>query len=103
MFYFIKITYLKHNALKCRDRNTYYELSEYLNFFHYPYLYIRNIPSESISISIKMATASENDCLNDPNFAVICNFLDRYGELMGLNDISYTDLQTWLEDTKHGS
>lgn len=49
-----------------------------------------------------MAAASENDCLNDPNFAVICNFLDRYGEMIGLGDISYTDLQTWLEDTKHG-
>ncbi|XP_062588739.1 remodeling and spacing factor 1-like [Saccostrea cucullata] len=48
-----------------------------------------------------MATASENDCLNDPNFAVICNFLDRFGEIIGLGDISYTDLQTWLEDTKH--
>lgn len=50
-----------------------------------------------------MAAASENDCLNDPNFAVICNFLDRYGEMIGLGDISYTDLQTWLEDTKHGA
>lgn len=50
-----------------------------------------------------MAAASENDCLNDPNFAVICNFLDRYGELIGLGDISYADLQTWLEDTKHGA
>lgn len=49
-----------------------------------------------------MAAASENDCLNDPNFAVICNFLDRYGEMIGLGDISYADLQTWLEDTKHG-
>ncbi|XP_061190408.1 remodeling and spacing factor 1-like [Saccostrea echinata] len=48
-----------------------------------------------------MATASENDCLNDPNFAVICNFLDRFGEIIGLGDISYTDLQIWLEDTKH--
>lgn len=63
----------------------------------------RGIPKKAISISIKMAAASENDCLNDPNFAVICNFLDRYGEMIGLGDISYTDLQTWLEDTKHGA
>ncbi|KAK3094822.1 hypothetical protein FSP39_006693 [Pinctada imbricata] len=50
-----------------------------------------------------MASASDGLCHNDPNFAVICNFLDRYGELLGFKDVSYADLQTWIEDTKHVS
>ncbi|KAL5004220.1 hypothetical protein ScPMuIL_017676 [Solemya velum] len=48
-----------------------------------------------------MADISDGNCLNDPNFAVICSFLDRYGESLGIPIISYEDLQTWLEDTKH--
>ncbi|XP_076096178.1 uncharacterized protein LOC143067060 [Mytilus galloprovincialis] len=47
-----------------------------------------------------MAMATESLCHNDPNFAVICNFWDRYGEMIGLKEISYSDLERWLEDTK---
>ena len=46
--------------------------------------------------------AAESLCHNDPNFAVICNFWDRYGEMIGLKEISYSDLERWLEDTKQG-
>ena len=54
-----------------------------------------------ISIS-KMASASDGLCHNDPNFAVICNFLDRYGDLLGFKEISYADLQSWIEDSTRG-
>lgn len=49
-----------------------------------------------------MAAAGESTCHSDPNFAVICSFLDKYGELLGLPEISYVDLQEYLEDTKTG-
>jgi len=49
-----------------------------------------------------MAAALEGQCHQDPNFAVICSFLDKYGEMLGLPNISYVDLQHWIEDTKYG-
>ena len=48
-----------------------------------------------------MATAS-GVCHNDPNFAVICSFLDRYSEILALPAISYSELESWIEDTKRG-
>ncbi|CAG5136604.1 unnamed protein product [Candidula unifasciata] len=46
-----------------------------------------------------MASVGEGDCHKDPNFAVVCSFLDKYGASLGLEPISYSDLQTYLEDT----
>ena len=48
-----------------------------------------------------MATTS-GVCHNDPNFAVICSFLDRYSEILALPNISYSELESWIEDTKRG-
>lgn len=39
-----------------------------------------------------MVVVLENDCFNDLNFVVICNFLDCYGEMIGFGDIFYIDL-----------
>ena len=50
-----------------------------------------------------MASAGSSDCHSDPNFAVICCFLEKYGDLLGLPDISFVDLQHYLEDTKAGA
>ncbi|XP_053388432.1 remodeling and spacing factor 1-like, partial [Mercenaria mercenaria] len=50
-----------------------------------------------------MASQAENDCLSNPNFAVICSFMDRYAEFLGLTEIGYKDLQEWIEDTKNVS
>ncbi|KAK7091013.1 hypothetical protein V1264_010732 [Littorina saxatilis] len=47
-----------------------------------------------------MAAAGESTCHSDPNFAVICSFVEKYGELLGLPDIPFVDLQDYLEDTK---
>ena len=49
----------------------------------------------------KMATIS-GVCHNDPNFAVICSFLDRYSEMLALPSISYSELESWIEETKRG-
>uniref|UniRef100_A0A2C9JP17 PHD-type domain-containing protein n=1 Tax=Biomphalaria glabrata TaxID=6526 RepID=A0A2C9JP17_BIOGL len=46
-----------------------------------------------------MASVGEGDCHKDPNFAVICSFFDKYSSSLGLPEISYTELQKYLEDT----
>ncbi|KAG1663678.1 Remodeling and spacing factor 1 [Nymphon striatum] len=46
-----------------------------------------------------MATMEES-CHSDPNFAVICSFIEKFGELCGIQ-ISISDLESMLEDTKH--
>lgn len=51
----------------------------------------------------KMAAKEEDGVHNDPNFAVICSFLDKYGELLGLQELSFAVLQTYLEDTRYGN
>ena len=38
----------------------------------------------------------------DPNFAVICSFLTNYGTLLGLTDVSFDQLEKWIEDTRYG-
>ncbi|XP_064638858.1 remodeling and spacing factor 1-like [Lineus longissimus] len=48
-----------------------------------------------------MASASQNCCLSDPNYAVICSFLDQFGELLGLPDLTFKDVQNYLEDTRN--
>ncbi|XP_075742048.1 uncharacterized protein LOC119177930 isoform X2 [Rhipicephalus microplus] len=47
-----------------------------------------------------MATSAEENCYDDPNFAVICSFVLNFGELCGVN-ISISELQSMLEDTKN--
>ncbi|KAH7964901.1 hypothetical protein HPB49_002399 [Dermacentor silvarum] len=47
-----------------------------------------------------MATCAEENCHDDPNFAVICSFILNFGELCGVN-ISISELQSMLEDTKN--
>ena len=46
-----------------------------------------------------MAASDESVCLSNPNFAVICSFLDRYGDSLGLPTVGYKDLQEWIEAT----
>jgi len=36
----------------------------------------------------------------DPNFAVICSFLTKYGTLLGLADVSFEQLEKWIDETR---
>ena len=49
-----------------------------------------------------MANEATAACGGDPNFAVICSFLHRYGELLGVPDIPFTYLEKYLEDSRSG-
>ncbi|KAG0417596.1 hypothetical protein HPB47_005499, partial [Ixodes persulcatus] len=46
------------------------------------------------------ASGADENCHDDPNFAVICSFILNFGEQCGLN-ISISELQSMLEDTKN--
>lgn len=50
-----------------------------------------------------MATEPSNSCLNDPNFAVVCSFYSKYGTLLGLEEIAFTDIRAWIEDTNRSN
>jgi len=43
-----------------------------------------------------------NSVEKDPNFAVICSFLTKYGNLLGLTDVSFEQLEKWIDDTRYG-
>ena len=49
-----------------------------------------------------MASAPAGACHKDPNFAVICSFIERYGEILGLPELSFIDLEKDLENSKQG-
>ncbi|XP_066138015.1 remodeling and spacing factor 1 isoform X1 [Euwallacea fornicatus] len=50
-----------------------------------------------------MASESDASCEEDPNFAVICGFFEKFGQLVGITDIDFCDLQSMLENTEQVS
>lgn len=49
-----------------------------------------------------MASAELDRCTNFPDFAVICSFIDKFGERLGANLPNIGELQTALENTEEG-
>lgn len=47
------------------------------------------------------ATASSSTGLC-PNYAVICSFLERYGALLDLPELTFPQLERYLQDTSSG-
>lgn len=45
---------------------------------------------------------SSSECLDDPHFATICSFMDKFGPLLRLDVVPYDDLQAMLESTTLG-
>jgi len=40
---------------------------------------------------------------SDPNFAIVCSFIDRHGSLLNLPDVSFDALQRYLEEARFGN
>lgn len=52
---------------------------------------------------ITMVPINGNDsCLNDPNFAVICSFLQKYAHILDIMNPSFKELQDIIESTNEG-
>lgn len=49
-----------------------------------------------------MASDNEASCESDPNFAVICAFMEKFGVTCGLAAIDFLGLQAMLENTTEG-
>ena len=47
---------------------------------------------------LKMAEVSAVQ--SDPNFAIVCSFIDRHGSLLNLPDISFEALQRCIDETR---
>lgn len=60
----------------------------------------------SFVLKVKMADSKDKIIVNsihsDPNFSVVCSFLVRYGHLLGFENISFEDLEKWIDDTRYG-
>lgn len=50
-----------------------------------------------------MASEVDASCEEDPNFAVICAFFEKFGQLIGITDVDFCELQSMLENTYEGT
>ncbi|CAB0044462.1 unnamed protein product [Trichogramma brassicae] len=46
------------------------------------------------------ADSSEASCATDPNFAVICSFIEQFGKHCGLETPDIASLQDWIDNTQ---
>lgn len=46
---------------------------------------------------------AQGSCVDDPNFATICSFLQNFGELIRVGSLPFDDLQQMLESTGDGT
>ena len=55
--------------------------------------------------TVKMASGDDSlpSCLNDPNFAVICAFLQKFSTKLNIVYPNFNDLQKMIENTDEGS
>ena len=49
-----------------------------------------------------MASDNEASCVSDPNFAVICSFLEQFGKTCGIEYPDIGSLQEMLDDSFEG-
>lgn len=50
----------------------------------------------------QMSLGSSCSCANDPNFAIICAFLQKFGHDLNIDIPNFKQLQEWLTKTDEG-
>lgn len=63
------------------------------------------LPTEAISEECKdddALSSTLHTCANDPDFAVICAFLQKFAKDLGLNLPNFKHLQEWLTNNDEG-
>lgn len=64
--------------------------------------------SDSNAVAAQTANSFSGDhhppvsCLDDPNFATICSFIQNFGEIVRIGHLPFDELQQWLENTSDG-
>ena len=51
-------------------------------------------------VQLKMASDNEASCVTDPNFAVICSFIEQFGKYPGLEAPDIATLQNMIENSQ---
>lgn len=60
--------------------------------------------TEDISTNVDTTDASAtSSCLNDPNYAIICVFLQKFGPLLNIAHPNFQELQQMIENTDEGN
>ena len=57
----------------------------------------------SIDALVKMASTEVDKCTNYPEFAVVCSFIEKFGEKLSANLPNIGELQSALEETDEGN
>lgn len=58
--------------------------------------------SDATNIDDNAATDSSSSCLNDPNYAIICVFLQKFGGQLKIEHPDFIRLQKMIENSDEG-
>lgn len=58
--------------------------------------------TEDISTNVDTDATTMSSCLNDPNYAIICVFLQKFGALLNIEHPDFSELQQMVENTDEG-
>lgn len=58
--------------------------------------------SDAVNLDDNSATDATSSCLNDPNYAIICVFLQKFGVHLKIEHPDFLRLQKMIENTDEG-
>lgn len=58
--------------------------------------------TEAVVLDQNEASQVDESCLNDPNYAIICVFLQKFGNQLKIEHPDFVRLQKMIEDTDEG-